>query len=118
MSERGPTQHLQQTRHDDARIALPPDGRAMPAARPDAPLPVRRRVVGRLFAAWMLYWAALLLVQAWPLARAWWRVKRSGGHGTISVSYSGGLAEAALWIAGPPLLMVVVWLLWTRRRRS
>ena len=106
--------------HDLATGALP--GRAPLAPRPGAPppdavAPERERAVGLLFRAWLVYWTVLLAVQGWPVARALWRIRQSGGKGSFSVSYDGGLLEAALWLAGPPLLMALAWLLWTRRRR-
>jgi hypothetical protein len=41
----------------------------------------------------------------------YWRITRSAsGHGSVNVSFSGDLLHGALWIAGPPLLIFVVWL--------
>ncbi|MGZ8377109.1 MAG: hypothetical protein ACXWZS_12245 [Gemmatirosa sp.] len=76
----------------------------------------RQRSVRTLFAAWAVYWLALLAVQLWPAAVQWWAIRRQE-HGTISISVGGDFAESVAWIAIPPLVMTIVWLLWTRRKR-
>jgi hypothetical protein len=86
-----------------------------------------------LLAAWFAYWFALLAVTMSSAFVAALRVMNApGGHGKIDVSSDGGslvarisgegvawsgstsLTAAALWIAGPPLLLWLGWLL-TRR---
>jgi len=54
---------------------------------------------------------ALLAFVAWRPLVEYWRITRSpGGHGTVGLTYSGGALQAALWIAGPPLLIFIAWL--------
>jgi hypothetical protein len=86
-----------------------------------------------LLGAWLAYWIVLLAVTASPaLVAAFRAINSSAGHGKIDVSSDGGslvahitgdgvswsgstsLTSMALWIAGPPLLLWLVWLL-TRR---
>jgi hypothetical protein len=58
-----------------------------------------------------VYWLALLAFVAWRPLLEFWRITRSAdGHGTVGYTYSGGALQAALWIAGPPLLIFVAWL--------
>ena len=78
----------------------------------------RRRSVGRLFSAWVLWWSAVLIGWLWPEVPRIWRLMRPGEHGTFSLTVDAGLGELALWLALPPLLMTVVWLLFKRRRAS
>ena len=80
-------------------------------------LPLRQWRASHLFRAWMAYWVALLAVVAWRPLTEYWRISRSNGHGTVGYSYSGGLLPLALWIAGPPLVMFVVWVA-TRERHG
>ena len=86
-----------------------------------------------LLGAWVAYWIALFAVTLSPALVATIRaVSGPAGHGKIDVSSDGGslvaritgdgvawsgstsLASIALWIAGPPLLLWLVWLV-TRR---
>jgi hypothetical protein len=86
-----------------------------------------------LLGAWLAYWIVLLAVTVSPaLVAALRAVAGPAGHGKIDVSSDGGSLTAhitgagvswsgatsligiALWIAGPPLLLWLVWLL-TRR---
>jgi hypothetical protein len=74
-------------------------------------LPIRQWRASHLFRAWAVYWVALLAVVAWRPLREFWRISRSAsGHGTVGVTYSGGTLPLALWIAGPPLALFVMWL--------
>ena len=82
-----------------------------------------------LLMTWGAYWVALVLVALGPALQALWRLTRPGEHGSVSagmddgllqLSVTGGGATAwtgsaplgtlALWIAGPPLLLWLVWL--------
>jgi hypothetical protein len=64
----------------------------------------------QLFGSWVIYWVALLAVVARKPLLEYWRIARSPtGHGTVSYSYSGSMLSMALWIAGPPLALFVVW---------
>ncbi len=57
------------------------------------------------------YWIALLAVVAWRPLVEYWRISRSPtGHGSVGFGYSGGTLPLALWIAGPPLVLFVLWL--------
>ena len=92
-------------------------GRA-PMLAPD-PVGDRRRSVGRLFTAWVLWWSAVLIGWLWPELPTIWRLmRRTGEHGSFSLSIDAGLGELALWLALPPLLMTIVWLLLKRRTRT
>jgi hypothetical protein len=87
-----------------------------------------------LLASWVVYWAAVVAVKLSPAIAAAWRVSRQGEHGTISAGFQNDVLHltmtdgtatvwegttqfgtAMLWVAGPPLLLWLVWLL-TRRR--
>ena len=74
--------------------------------------------IGRLFASWLAYWVLLIIVSARRPLLEYWRLRRSGAHGTVSWSFSGGMMELALWVVGPPLLIWIVWLATRRRERS
>jgi hypothetical protein len=64
-----------------------------------------------LFRSWIAYWLALLAVVAGRPLLEYWRISRSASkHGTVGFSYSGGLLPLALWIAGPPLVLFLLWL--------
>jgi hypothetical protein len=82
-----------------------------------------------MLATWAAYWAALLLVALGPAVLSIWRVSQSSEKGNVSLgldnalvhltvmngpttTWSGSalLSTLALWIAGPPLLLWVVWL--------
>ena len=90
---------------------------------------IRRMGVGHLLGAWGAYWVGLAGITLWPFARWAWELNRApGSHASASLSigdagvtllaltnnvtiWSGvaPLLDVALWIAGPPLLL---WLLW------
>jgi hypothetical protein len=93
---------------------------------------------GHLLAAWIGWW---LLLAAWALGPALpilWRVTRPGRHGNVSASYgseegvrlvvsegatsawtgSVGIGELALWLAAPPLLLLLLWMWLARRDRA
>lgn len=72
--------------------------------------------LGRLVASWIVYWVALLAVALAPLAREYWEIQRTDGHGTIDRSWSGGALQAVLLIIGPPLLMTLFWIAARPRR--
>jgi hypothetical protein len=79
---------------------------------------VRRWGARELLIGWAVYWVGLLIVVFWPQIRAYYAlVTGPSGHGSISWSYSGSLLEAALWIAGPPLLMAIAWIVTRPPRR-
>ena len=72
---------------------------------------IRRWQARHLFLSWTAYWFALLAFVTWRPLVEYWRITRSpGGHGTVGLTYSGGALQAALWIAGPPLLIFLAWL--------
>ena len=78
---------------------------------------VRRWRARHLFVAWGVYWVGLLAVVATRPLLEYWRISRSpSGHGTVKYSFEGGMLELALWIAGPPLALFLLWLA-TRERR-
>ena len=94
---------------------------------------LRRWQAKHLLLAWAVYWVVLALVALRPalsiITRA---LSGPEGHGSISADVSNGIANLnvafegqrwtgstsltslALWIAGPPLLLWLVWLV-TRR---
>ena len=99
-------------------------------------LSVRRWRARHLLLAWGAYWLGLILIAVGPGLAAAWRATRPEQKGNISVSYDDGVINAivvagettlwsaavefstiTLWIAGPPVLL---WLLWlaTRPRRG
>jgi len=82
-----------------------------------------------LLLAWSAYWATLALVTLGPALRAIWNVTRPGQHGGVSAALDDSLLRLtvtsdtqtawagaahvgtlALWIAGPPLLLWLAWL--------
>ena len=74
-------------------------------------IPLRRWRAQHLFRSWIAYWLVLLAVVAWRPLLEYWRITRSpSGHGSIGYTYSGGMLALALWIAGPPLVLFLVWL--------
>ena len=94
---------------------------------------LRRWQARHLLLAWAVYWVLLILVALRPgLALASRALTGPDGHGSISADVGNGLANLrvafegqswtgstsltslALWIAGPPLLLWLVWLV-TRR---
>lgn len=83
-----------------------------------------------LLLTWGAYWVALVLLALGPALQAIWRLTRPGEHGSVSADLEDGLLRftvigenatlwtgsaplgtLALWIAGPPLLLWLVWLL-------
>jgi hypothetical protein len=85
-----------------------------------------------LLSAWCAYWTGLALITLWPAIAAGWRMSQQPhGKGTVSGGFGDGVFNAtivdsgkttwtgsisathlALLIAGPPLLL---WLLWLMR---
>lgn len=79
-------------------------------------LSIRRWRASHLFRVWIAYWILLFGYIAWRPLLEYWRITRSpSGHGSVGYSYSGSMLRAALWIAGPPLALFVLWLV-TRTR--
>ena len=74
---------------------------------------LRRWGPRELVASWVVYWTILLVVALWPAIMGWWRIQNTTGHGSVSLSLSWEGLRTAWWIAGPPLLM---WLVWVRTR--
>lgn len=64
----------------------------------------------QLVGSWLAYWVGLALYAVWPQLRKIWVLSTTKQSGSISLTYSGGALEAALWIAGPPLLLALVWI--------
>lgn len=56
------------------------------------------------------YWIVLILAKAGPALWEFLRIQLTHGHGSVSVSFSGSLLSLALWIAGPPLLLLLLWI--------
>ena len=93
-------------------------------------LSLRRWKPGHLLAGWAAYWAGLIAVKLSPAILATWRATQAGGtHGNVSAGFDGTvlnysviengvktwtstvpLSTVLLWVAGPPLLLWVVWL--------
>ena len=91
-----------------------------------------------LLAAWCAYWAGLALITLWPAIAAGWRISQqvhsqgtvSGSFGdkgiTAIVSESGkttwtgsiSVVHLALLIAGPPLLLWLIWLMRASRTNN
>jgi hypothetical protein len=79
---------------------------------------IRRWQARHLFTAWGLYWAGLLAVAATRPLVEYWRITRlPGGHGTIKYTFDGGMLAPSLWIAGPPLVLFLIWLATRERQR-
>jgi hypothetical protein len=72
--------------------------------------------LARLVASWVVYWIVLLAVVLAPVARQYWAIQRSDGHGTIGFTWSGGSLQLVLLLVGPPLLMTLSWLAARPRR--
>ena len=99
-----------------ARMEGAPLRERAPLVAPE-PTTDRRRSVGRLFTAWVLWWSAVVIGWLWPELPTIWRLlSRRGARGSFSLTIDAGLGELALWLALPPLLITVVWLYLTRRR--
>jgi hypothetical protein len=81
-------------------------------------LSIRRWRAAHLFGSWIAYWILLIAYTAWRPLLEFWRINRTpGGHGSVSYTYSGSPLRAALWIAGPPLALFLLWIA-TRTRES
>jgi hypothetical protein len=72
--------------------------------------------LGRLVGSWVVYWVVLLAVVLAPVAREYWEIQRSDGHGTIDFTWSGRSLQMILLIVGPPLLMTLFWIAARPRR--
>jgi len=92
---------------------------------------IKRWGVGSLVGAWTAYWVALGAVKLAPFLKWMWDINKVPGvHGSASLQAGdGGLTltairegvtvytgvapftDLALWIAGPPLVLWLVWLL-------
>ena len=92
----------------------------------------RRRSIRGLLASWAIYWVVIAVVKLGPAAAAIWHathVKDAdqasvgmsftnvvfnltvGEYGKTTYAGSAHLATIALWIAGPPLLLWLRWVL-------
>ena len=91
-----------------------------------------------LLAAWCAYWAGLVLVTLWPAIAAGWRMSQQPhGKGTVSGGFGDGAFNAtivdsgkttwtgsisalhlALLIAGPPLVLWLIWLMRASRTNN
>jgi hypothetical protein len=91
-----------------------------------------------LLAAWCAYWAGLALVTLWPAIGAGWRMSQQAhGKGTVSASFgdngvsaiisesgkttwtgSISVVHLALLIAGPPLVLWLIWLMRASRTNN
>jgi hypothetical protein len=91
-----------------------------------------------LLAAWCAYWAGLALVTLWPAIAAGWRMSQQPhGKGSVLGSFGDGAFSAtivesgkttwagsitavhlALLIAGPPLLLWLIWLMRASRTNN
>jgi hypothetical protein len=93
----------------------------------------RRRIVGALSAAVVAYWAGLAVVALRTPVQLFRHLRQqSPGHATMGYTDRWGFAvtldghpvwqshvsllTATLWIAGPPLLLWLAWLITTGRR--
>jgi hypothetical protein len=76
---------------------------------------LKRWSARKLFMSWAIYWVALLAVAAWRPLLELIQLRRTQEHGTVSFTYTGSFLSLALWIAGPPLVLFLVWL-FTRSR--
>jgi hypothetical protein len=79
---------------------------------------VRAWSARHLFASWLVYWAVLLAVVAGRPLWRYWQLQRGDSHGTVSLTYAGSMSAVALWIAGPPLILFLVWLATRSRARA
>jgi hypothetical protein len=98
---------------------------------------LRRWRPRHLLLAWMTYWVGLILFTLWPAVTAAWRMSDSNSHGSITASVTDGILRAtitetghATWsgsitltalgllLAGPPLLLWLVWLLASSRTNN
>jgi hypothetical protein len=79
---------------------------------------LRRWTAGQLIRSWIVYWAVLLGVVTWRPLWRYIQIQGSNGHGEVSLSYSGGVLPIVLWIAGPPLILFIVWFFSRSRSRE
>ena len=91
--------------------ASPPAVHAKPLVRTEPNrLTLPRWSAWGLVGTWGIYWSALAAYEVLPAA---WRVLTAEilhRHGTVTLSYSGGLLLPAVLVAGPPLLLALAWL--------
>jgi hypothetical protein len=99
-------------------------------------LSLRRWRPRHLLLGWSVYWVGLILIGLGPGLAAAWRATRPGRHGKISAGVDDGVVNASvtaeeisLWsgaadlstvlllLAGPPVLLWLVWLV-TRPQRG
>ena len=92
--------------------------------------PLARWKVRHLVASWVAYWTVLAAATLPPAARALLKVSRDGAHGSANVAVGDAGLHASitlagvtvwdatiavstlvLWIAGPPLLLWLSWLI-------
>ena len=98
-------------------------------------LSFRRWKPGQLLAGWAAYWAGLIGVTLGPAIGASWRAtKLPEGHGSIEAGFTNGtvhfnviedgvktfagttsITTALLWLALPPLVLWVAWLILRER---
>lgn len=91
-----------------------------------------------LLAAWCAYWAGLALVTLWPAIAAGWRMSQQAhGKGSVVGGFGNGVLNAtivdagkttwagsitvvhlALLIAGPPLVLWLIWLMRASRTNN
>ena len=98
--------------------------------------PFARWKVGHIVASWVGYWAVLAAVTLTPAAIALWKVSRAGAKGDASVALGDAglratvsvvgvthwdrtvsLSTFVLFVAGPPLLLWLAWLVTSTGRR-
>jgi hypothetical protein len=91
-----------------------------------------------LLAAWCAYWAALVVITLWPAIAAGWSMSQQAhGRGSVNGSFGDGVFSAtiidsgkttwagsittvhlALLIAGPPLMLWLIWLMRASRTNN
>lgn len=95
-----------------------------------------RRSIRGLVGTWVGYWVVAGAIKLGPAIAAIWRATRADHHGTVSAGYNDGLFTLnvidqgattyngsvaplvlAAWIAGPPLLSLIAWLMTRKRDR-
>jgi hypothetical protein len=100
-------------------------------------LSLRRWRPRHLLAAWLAYWAVLILVKLWPALLAAWRLSRTGSHGNANAAVGDGVLSASISQSGrivwtgsipfltlilllclPPLALWVAWLVVTSRTNN
>lgn len=97
----------------------------------------RRWRPGHLLLSWCLYWVALILVKLGPAIVLGWRLSRPGHTGSVNASVTDGIVSAnmvdagrtvwagsvpfghlVLLVAGPPLVIWLVWLIGAARTNN